>query len=63
MSGRPLPVKMAPARWATSILYTDPKKIKYETGWKPRFPDAESMVRHGEGVKHYGNPPARRSTC
>ena len=62
VSGRPLPVKMAPARLGDPpILYTDPKKIKYEIGWKPRFPDVESMVRHGWEwrVKHYGNPPAR----
>ena len=34
--------------------------LRYELGWSPRFPDIESMVRHGWDwrVNHYGNPPA-----
>ena len=43
-----------------AILYTDPAKIKYELGWTPKFPDIESIVRHGWEwrVHNYGNPPA-----
>ena len=37
VSGRPLPVKMSPARPGDPhTLYTDPKKIEYEIGWRPK---------------------------
>ena len=61
VSGRPIKVSMRPARPGDPpILYTDPAKIKFEIGWKPKYPDIESMVRHGWDwrIAHYGNPPA-----
>jgi len=61
VSGRPLPVQIKAARPGDPpALYADPAKIKYEIGWKPRFPDIESMVKHGWNwrAKNYGNPPA-----
>ena len=57
VTGRPIPVKMSKARPGDpGVLYTDPKKIKYEMGWRPKYPDIESMVRHGWA-------PASRRTC
>ena len=61
VSGRPLPVRMAPARLGDPpVLYTDPKKIMYEIGWRPKHADIEAMVKHGWDwrINHYGNPPA-----
>lgn len=61
VTGKKIPVKMSPARPGDpAILYTDPKKIKYEIGWQPKYPDIESMVRHGWDWRaaHYGNPPS-----
>jgi UDP-glucose 4-epimerase/protoporphyrinogen oxidase len=61
ISGREIKVQMKPARPGDPpILYTDPAKIRYEIGWRPRFPDIESIVRHGWEwrLKHYGVPPA-----
>jgi len=61
VTGRRIPVNMKPARPGDpGILYTDPAKIKYEIGWQPKYPDIESMVRHGWDwrVANYGSPPA-----
>ena len=61
VSGKKIPVKMSPRRPGDPpILYTDPKKIKYEIGWSPKYADIESMIRHGWDwrVKNYGVPPA-----
>ena len=42
------------------ILYSDPSKIKFELGWRPRYPDIESMVLHGWRWRNdnYGATPA-----
>jgi len=60
VTGRPLPVTLAKERPGDPpILYTDPAKIQYEIGWRPKYADIYTMIKHGWDwrVKHYGVPP------
>jgi len=60
VSGKAVPVQMSKARPGDpAILYTDPAKIKYEIGWRPKYADIEAIVRHGWDwrMTNYGNPP------
>ncbi|KAL1530285.1 hypothetical protein AB1Y20_001196 [Prymnesium parvum] len=61
VTGKPIPITLSKERPGDPpILYTDPAKIQYEIGWRPRYPDIHSMILHGWNwrVKHYGRPPA-----
>jgi len=58
VTGRPLPFTLTPERPGDPpALYSDPRKIKTEIGWQPRYADIRAMVRHGWEwrIKHY-NP-------
>ena len=61
VSGRPIKVIKSPARPGDPpILYTDPKKIQYELGWKRASPTSSRWcARLGVARGNYGNPPAR----
>ena len=61
VTGRPVPITLSKERPGDPpILYTDPAKIQYEIGWRPRYPDIYTMIKHGWDwrMKHYGTPPA-----
>ena len=46
VTGRKVPYTLAPTRAGDPpTLYTDPKKIKFEIGWQPRYAQIEAMVR------------------
>jgi UDP-glucose 4-epimerase len=48
VTGKKVPISLRPSRPGDPpILYSDPSKIKFELGWRPRYPDIESMVLHG----------------
>jgi len=48
VTGRKVPIKLTEARPGDPpTLYTDPAKIRYEIGWRPKYPDLQTMVQHG----------------
>jgi len=61
VTGKKVPITLKPSRPGDPpILYSDPSKIKFELGWRPRYPDIESMVLHGWRWRseNYGVTPA-----
>ena len=61
VTGKKVPITLKQQRPGDPpILYSDPAKIKFELGWRPRYPDLETMVAHGWRWRNenYGAVPA-----
>jgi UDP-glucose 4-epimerase len=63
VTGRPIPVKIAPRRPGDpAVLVAGSARIKRELGWEPKYPDIESIIRtawawHSRHPQGYGDAP------